>query len=101
MKAENTINELGEKTPHCSYTCKVCRKNVDIDKVREEEWFFQIKNSSTTEPGVMNYFSENEVDYICNEHYNTLDDNEIQNFAPVGYPYFASVILNDSQIFSF
>lgn len=102
MEVEEMVNELGEKKPRSSYICKVCRKNVDIDKAREDEWFFKIKNSSFTPiAGAMNHFSENEVDYVCHEHYNTLDDCEIRKFAPVGYPYYASLILNDSQVFSF
>jgi len=86
------INELGEKTDN-RYQCKVCKREVDLKKAQKEEWYYKIKQNKKTSY----FFNEKEVEYLCNEHFNSLPSSKKKDYVIISYPYFISTLIDNKN----
>ena len=101
MVNKTIINEMGEKSPDKNYVCKVCKREITLNKVKEEEWYYCISEKEKIREKNIQFYSNDKVEYVCNEHYNTLSKKESTNYVEVGYPYYPSLLMNKQKISTF
>lgn len=96
---EKKVNGLGIQTDEGKYVCKVCKREVNKENAEKEQWHYCI--TIDKEPLDKQYFSFNDIEYVCHEHYRTLSSEESQKFVQLGYPYFSSLLVDNKNIVSF
>ena len=101
MTDETKVNELGEKISKEKYICKVCKREVIKDIAKKEEWYYSVNKKEENHTQNIQYYSPNDVEYVCNEHYKTLPDKESPKFVAIGYPYFSSLLISNQNITTF
>jgi hypothetical protein len=101
MANDRKVNQFGEKHSKEKYICRVCKRKVPLGKAREDEWYYCIKGKGTAEDKDNQFFNQEDVEYVCNEHYKTLSDKESPGFVAIGYPYYTSISMSDHNITTF
>ena len=95
---QNRINELGEFSSDEQYICKVCMRQATENQAKEERWYYSVQKKDDLDTQNLQYFDFNDVEYVCHEHYKTLDKEEALNYVEIGYPYYSSLQLNNNNI---
>ncbi len=101
MPKKMGINELGEKNSREKYICRTCKREVLQEDARKEKWYYYINKKEGISSQNMQYFDFNDVEYVCNEHYKTLSEEESPKFVEIGYPYYPSLLINNQNITTF
>ncbi|HMB01092.1 MAG TPA: hypothetical protein VKS21_08915 [Spirochaetota bacterium] len=99
----SSANTLGISIDRDQYRCRTCKREVDLATADKEGWYYRFKDHRRIPgPGPrMQYVDSSELEYVCNEHYQTLNAEEAGKFVALGYPYLDSLMLDDTTCLNF